>query len=479
MNPIDLLRDPVFSTDVEALSLPGLMACLAGVADIEYGGLQAHQAHLWHAFLVQLAAIALARAGRSEPWTIEDEWREGLEALTDDASAWWLEQPDPSRPAFLQPPSPDGFGAYQTVYETPDALDVLATAKNHDLKRARVSSPRAEHWVFALVSLQTSAGFGGAGNYGVSRMNGGYASRPVVAYYRDGRWPARFREDLGRVLRRLDDVEGPFDPDGRALLWLEPWDGASQLQLDALHPLFIEVCRRVRRIDGVLRGTTTKAERIRAKELKGSVADPWIPLKETGEALNVSQSGFHYELVVDVLEGVALRMPRGMQLERDHRKLVMEVLAGQQGGTAGFHRREVDLPEKAASWFVDDAPNAGERARRQVTLAADVRKRCLLPALSKVYGESKSGGAHRKFLDRFSAEVDDVFFPALWAGLELDAARARDVWVGRLAGIARRVLEEAIATAPSRSSRLYRPRAEAWGMLEGSLRKNIGLQEAT
>ena len=65
--------------------------------------------------------------------------------------------------------------------ETPDALDLLITSRNHDLKQAVARRADPEEWIFALVSLQTGEGFGGAANYGIARMNGGSSSRAMMA----------------------------------------------------------------------------------------------------------------------------------------------------------------------------------------------------------------------------------------------------------------------------------------------------------
>jgi len=68
-----------------------------------------------------------------------------------------------------------------TPVSTPDALDLLITSRNHDLKQAVARQAEAEDWILALVSLQTCEGFGGAKNYGIVRMNGGSSSRSLLA----------------------------------------------------------------------------------------------------------------------------------------------------------------------------------------------------------------------------------------------------------------------------------------------------------
>ncbi len=73
---------------------------------------QAHQQHPVHAFLVQLAALALARADEARIAHGEAAWRALLlEAARADgagAEAFTLVVEDLGKPAFLQPPVPEG-----------------------------------------------------------------------------------------------------------------------------------------------------------------------------------------------------------------------------------------------------------------------------------------------------------------------------------------------------------------------------------
>ena len=106
-----------------------------------------------------------------------------LRALTPtfgDDEPWRLVVEDPGQPAFMQCPAPKGIEGFRRRVLTPDDLDLLVTAKNHDLKQTVALEGRAEDWFFALIDLQTMAGYFGAGNYGIARMNGGYSTRPCV-----------------------------------------------------------------------------------------------------------------------------------------------------------------------------------------------------------------------------------------------------------------------------------------------------------
>ena len=199
-----LLDEPLIRTRgpagaPERHTLPGLLAALARDAVRDFPALRPHQRHPWHAFLVQVAALALHRAGAAEPFDDAASWREALLALTPDdpeGAAWCLIAP-PERPAFMQPPDPQGrLSGWKGPLHSPDELDMLVTSKNHDLKAARMGQAEPDDWLMALISLQTQEGFLGAGNYGISRMNGGFASRPALGVAPKAWWGLRWRRDL-------------------------------------------------------------------------------------------------------------------------------------------------------------------------------------------------------------------------------------------------------------------------------------------
>ena len=164
--------------DERVNSLPALLAAMARDEVRGLPGLRPHQREPWHAFAVQVGAMALIGAGAPSPPTEETEWRSLLLALTPglpEGEAWSLVGDDWNRPALLQPAVVrDADRAdYKPGVATPDALDMLVTSRNHDVKAARMARAADEDWFFALLTLQTTEGYLGAGNFGISRMNGG------------------------------------------------------------------------------------------------------------------------------------------------------------------------------------------------------------------------------------------------------------------------------------------------------------------
>ena len=72
------------STVEAAASLSQVYAALMADAITAFPALRPHQRHSWHAFLVQLGAIAMHKAGLTEPPTNADEWQHIIRALTED-----------------------------------------------------------------------------------------------------------------------------------------------------------------------------------------------------------------------------------------------------------------------------------------------------------------------------------------------------------------------------------------------------------
>ncbi|MEI2746967.1 MAG: hypothetical protein V9G22_16900 [Ottowia sp.] len=177
-NPVEtsfnLLYEPLISwRDVthgaaHRSSLPEVLVALAADTLRDFPRLRAHQRHPWHAFLVQLAAIALHHAGQSQPWLTADEWRAALRALTPDDpdDAPWCLVASPGRPALLQAPVPgENPATWNNLLHAADALDMLVTSKNHDRKAARARQAQVDDWLFALLSLQTQEGVLGSGKF--------------------------------------------------------------------------------------------------------------------------------------------------------------------------------------------------------------------------------------------------------------------------------------------------------------------------
>lgn len=153
---MNLLTDPLLSVDTakgtQHFNLPRLLAGLGNDEVTGLPGVQRHQEDPFHIFLCYLAAAVMVREGVDSPCQSEDFWREGIRRLTgrDHDLAWTLVVDDPTKPAFMQPPLPSASDAKKLKLKatTPDGLDLLPTAKNHDLKRSRMNLPTTEQWVY-------------------------------------------------------------------------------------------------------------------------------------------------------------------------------------------------------------------------------------------------------------------------------------------------------------------------------------------
>ena len=380
---LNILNEPVIRMDTAAgrreASLPEVYVALMVDDVVAFPALRPYPRHAWHAFLVQLGAMAMHRAGVAEPPSEVAGWSGLIRGLTPDwpeDEPWQLVVDDITKPAFMQPPaqSADKMADYKNAVATPDELDLLVTAKNHDLKSAVVSDANADDWLFALVNLQTMEGFGGAGNYGISRMNGGLGSRPAFSLTPSTRPGVHARRDICALLEQHSSLLSGV---GHSLLWMLPWDGtaAEALTLDRLAPLYVEVCRRVRlRSDGNGRlyaiRTSSKAARINAKSVNGVTQDPWTPIdlrdKKGNKALTLPGGGFTYRRVVDYLDTTKFTLPALAEPTMAERRspvtmhLVTRAMVRGQGKTEGYHERIIPIRSKTRAAMMRGSNAVGD-----------------------------------------------------------------------------------------------------------------------
>jgi CRISPR system Cascade subunit CasA len=495
--PHNLLLDPLIGATFadggsRPLPLPELLTELGEDRIIAFPDLRPHQSHAWHALLVQLAALALDHAGLDDlPPLRPEEWLTLLRGLTPDHpddSPWSLLVEDWSKPAFLQPPAPSGSEtAYGEAITEPDRIDLLVTAKNHEVKAARIGAATPGHWLFALTALQTMEGFLGAGNYGISRMNGGFSSRPCLGLAPSARPGAHFRRDVRVMLAQRAwwcETWHIFRPEGgKALLWLEPWDGVGQLSLEELDPWSVEICRRVRlrrHGDGLVAVKAgSKAARIAVSAPGGNLGDPWTPVENLGDglkALSLSGAGFSYDRLSDMLFGTWKPAPLqqfwpGIDDDGSDLRLIARGLARGQGQTAGYHERILAVPPQAGDALRsgDQRKILGAIAKMWIDHVTEVTRKVLWPALLTLRDDSAWAGRWAAVLD---AAVDKVFFDSLWDTLafpEPNSMAAHEPWRRWLKAEAERVFEQAKGTAPKVSSRDYQIIARAEGLFGGLL----------
>jgi CRISPR system Cascade subunit CasA len=502
----DLLDDPLIGIRTAAgavrVSLPELLTRLSRGEDLHYTGLRPHQADPWHVFLVQVAASVMARQTSSASLPADEAfWRAGLLDLADGrASAWQLVVDDVMQPAFMQHPlaAADELKNFKPKADTPDQLDVLVTAKDHDVKSARMGSADPEPWLFALLTDQTTSGYLGAGNFGSVRMNGGFGSRAFVSLVNDPTAVARFVEEVAVLMeiRRSGGVKGlDFAERGSVLTWSDLWQRKAAQWLPAqLEPWFVEAVRPVRLVargGGVQAlAATSEARQIGPKTIEnGDVGDPWLPInvndkKKGRSALTVSASAWSPELLCrllfqDGIELTPLQRPRAGMTGTSW--LVGSVLVRGQGTTDGFHRFALPVPAQVRGWLVkSDARDRLARFAKELLADAKEVENTLRGALmvladggpeSVNFGDETLKAWSRAALDSHALGWNDRFFPSLWQAVEHEPMSVRDRWCSDLAARAREALDDAHRRLPLPSSRRYRAQVRARGYLSGSLRK--------
>jgi CRISPR system Cascade subunit CasA len=496
-DPCSLLTAPliraVIRGAVVCLTLPQLLAALMRDEVDALPALRPHQRHAVHMFLAQIAALALRTAQRTEPPEDADTWHALLLALAleQGAAAWSLVVEDVTQPALLQPPASEGqLSIFRNVITTPDALDVLITAKNFDLKSAIAIEAEPDDWLFALISLQTMEGFLGAGNYGIARMNGGFSSRAFLGLAPRGGLGAHLRRDLRAMLAQRDALlelytQYPLDG-GLALTWLKPWDGTTSLSIDQLDLWFVEICRRVRlcrRPDGRLeaRSIGTAVARIDAKALQGVTGDFWAPVNDAeGKAFSLDARGFSTAVLNRLLfvsqGSVAFRLAPALEPLPDEQEMLLVgrgVTRG-QGKTEGFHERIIPFAGAALEALGDaeGRQHLGHLADRQqkevAAIARALRFACAIVAANGGDPSKDDYDAGEPFLRRLDLEAEAGFFAALQDRFNQGEA-AKAPYLRRLVQAAETLLQEAAGSIPCASIHRPRSRARAEAAFGGTL----------
>ena len=501
----DLLNDRIVSVESGgeqlSLTLPELFSQFGRDAVDGFPGLAAHQAQAWYQFLAQLGAIALLRGGLDKPPEDPNIWRRLLAALTPGCAdtAWSLIVEKPESPAFLQPPT-EMIENFSIAAETPDALDVLVTAKNHDRKCAQAIEAEPHLWLYALVTLQTTQGFSGRGNPGIARMNGGFSSRVLVDRRPNPRWGPRVRRAMRMLLERREELLQRVSDDlyrsdgGLVLTWLQAWDTDVPIGMAELDPFFIEVCRRVRltytteaRIAALIRPANTP--RVDAQALKGNLGDPWVPInlgKGESSSLTVSSNGFDYRLAQRILFDAELKKPLALKSlpgedSQTDSEIHMAVLVRGQGKTEGLHERIIPLPGSVSASLSFDADDdqrstLADLANEMVKLAGEARK--VLRQSVLVYLQGPDHPNFKKpdatpVVARYDRLIDEQFFNRLFAAPAIDSEKVFQNWQRFLREEAVKLAHAVWDKTSPPSARREKARAASEAVLFGGLRKQL------
>ena len=494
-------------------SLPEIYAALLADTVIAFPALRPHQRHAWHAFLVQLGAMAMHRAGVDTPPESAEEWAKLIRGLTPDHpddEPWQLVVDGITKPAFMQPPasSKDREKDYKATVDTPDELDMLVTSKNHDLKSAVAVQADVDDWIFALVALQTMEGYGGAKNYGISRMPSGYGNRSAFSLTPSERVGIHVRRDLIALLEHRQAILNEYPvysttDSAICLVWTQPWDGkkAEALLPSVLGPFYVEICRRIRlhrKHDGLYAVRSTSDGR-RIIDMKGLTGDPWAPVsnatnpKGTPPAF-LGPRKFGYERVVAGLTSPDWKQPALLKVAQYDKvysgdmQLVARGMVRGEGGTDGYYERVIPLRLKTIQGFVraNGLKVLGDLARERIEEVRKVQR--ILSHAIQVFvarGDSDKITSDQRniaqtWLNRLDEMVDARFFEDLQKEFEVDGSDERTLvrngWLRNgkdgIVDHANRMLVDAENTLPCPSIQRYKAKVQAdsvfWSRLHGS-----------
>ena len=525
----NVLTEPVIrytntEGDTLEVSLPRVYHALVNDDVLSFPALRPHQRHAWHSFLVQLAVIAMRKAGITEvPNKSSNEWLEIIQGLTreefPDDSPWELVYTNMALPAFMQSPAPTREHAehYKTPLPTPDAMDILVTARNHDVKVAVAKNSDVDDWIFSLVTLQTMAGVYGQGSYGISRMNGGFGNRAAFSLAPSKPTPGpHILRDIEMLVSNFHYIykDQPTREGGHALLWTLPWGGETDEMLSVfdLHPMYIEVSRRVRltsKNNGKLEGVraTSKTFRIDSKKYKGVLGDPWSPVdcrdkKQGAKVLTLPGDGFGYRRVTDFMLSEDYVPPTLLSpswkevIDNKPMRIVARAMVRGQGETAGYHERSIPV----STGFILGVSTSHEYlmdiAKERMKSTSNVYN-ILRHSIATYLAEGNSDfKAHSKgkpslneiaerWVDKWNSVIDDHFLQNMQdefasIGLANDDTERYDTrieWLKGLVEQAHATLENAMQALPCKTQNRFYAISQAEGVFWGRIRGENGVPE--
>jgi len=486
------------------VTLPGAFAMMSSGAADGFAMVRPHQRHGLHMFAVQVAAMASEELSPSEIFSDnEDVWKQRLLKLAPEG--WELVQDDCGKPGFLQPPM-DAVSFKKAIEKkgnhvlTADDMTVLVRSRNHVVKFSRMTESLPWHWVCSLVEIQTLSGFEGRGLYGTARMYGGFGSRFMVGTYDDLCPSAMWKRDVRRALALLKGVERDYPFYGEAgtkhgLLWILPWDGESRLELGQLHPLFIDVSRRIRLFstsDGNIASTyiISSCPRINSGEQNGRLGDPWAPINVKNNS-SLGAKTIDVKLLRNLIiadgQGDYQQAPLQTIDSKDNGDLYFHLAAviGGQGKTEGFHEKTIHIPGAirdmafggglgskrlgdCANAMLNDADKAWSCLRKAVFAATQASR----DEIDWKHPQSEAAAGKARGL--FKEEYEDNYFPYLWSAMSDEGG---DDWISFLRAACDRVLESILVGYGPKTQFVYKARAKATGMLSGSWNKEFKTEE--
>lgn len=435
------------------VSIPDLFAALGRNDVVEISSVKTFQRPAVHQFLVHLAVVALDRAGKSNIEHSAEDWKAMILDLAP-VHAFDMYSENPSKAAFLQPPiDPKAYDVAKQATEKhkicADELTVLIQTKNHSYKYSLIPNGSAWEWVCSLIEIQTLSGNGGRGLYGTVRMKNGEETRFMAGLYSSMEACSMWRRDVHVILSNLKSIREKYEfysrsSSAKSLLWIEPWTTNDQFQLPELHPMFIDLSRRLRLYEenGKYHAlyTTSGARRVSDSlggskddgDRKGNIGDPWLPIKKAKDA----QSAITYKnlsiknaaaIILGTKSADEVVKPLLMTAPLDGEKTPVFYVAGLIGGqgkTEGFH--EILIPtsteyvsgEMSAAAYEKIAQNADEMLA-DIDVATKALRLAIFVAAqngpeSINFGDKRASGINQTAQDQFNASIFHDFFDFAW-----------------------------------------------------------------
>jgi CRISPR system Cascade subunit CasA len=484
----NILTEKLFSVRTDGVNrketLAGVLFRLMNRENVEFLRVRPHQEEPWFAFLVQLGA--LCEVLRENPLASVKDFQQALFALAGHSEPAWCLLTPQNDPAFLQPFCEKGWGT--DAWTTPDDVDVLITSRAHDVKPRLMVHPELEDWVYALVSVQTTWGYGGVGNYGCLRNRGPYSARMFARIVPTGQSASdSFRREVYLWQKQRAHIRSLGLKGKAALLWTMPWSGLEEesLQVEDLDPFFIEVCRLyklVKEENGQVVCVRRSAKATRIKRTVAEVGDLWTPILVEGSerspcALYEAPS---LRKTVQILFEAEASASLVIQPE-DGPCPILQIRGvsrdpSRQGMTMGYVNVEIPLPYTSD----EDRVRMGSRVTTWLAHVHEAQK--FFRNLTTSYAKAEAGAGSDSdtrmtngWRAQLEQQVTDSFWSTLRATKDLEDEDALRQWQGMLAAMLKDATRALCETAPVSTGNRYKAVARALNLVGGFIRNQLPL----
>lgn len=411
MDSPETVLDPVFWVDGTKRGLPWILHALEDGRNVHFDHLRPYQQHLWHLFLVRVAAML----GPTRDWE---------ETLCKQGDIWDIEPAD-GEVGFFQPAG--DFEDYKPCNYLEQEDIIKVNGSNHKYKLHAFKNVNIDYVLYSLVCAQTGSRHEAWHRQSI-RTSSGYGDRPYISKVPELEWSDRFHSDV----ELAQSLHG--EKEGIQFLWTQVFQ--RDLSWSECHPLMVDSSRRYRIRNGFLHINASWDWPLveESTDLHLELEDPWLPIDVKDETAKGTPE-FSYKRVRAYLAQEKYHIPSLQQRSDESTYFIGQTVAGKKGGSEGYQERVVRLPAEYQDALFPEGDDFDRRSKQYVDVASKGRT-VLWKGVSNLDIDASA------YARQFESRIDQIFFMHLFE--HATATDGLDLWRGEVTRIAKELFEQAL-----------------------------------